>query len=116
MKFLKSVLELPSFSEIMIVEDNNEILTEKSKPVLRSCNFKTLQDYEIAFEILVNQGYPWVNLSCAGVYDEKLILTISKPGDSTEKGGRLTSVNLSGPIKLISDDPGWNLEKGYEVI
>ena len=115
-QFLKPILKFPVFSEILIVEDCNENLPGSPKTILRKMNFKKLNDFEIQFMDLLNQGFPWLNLSCLGVYKKNLILTISKPNYFPNPKSKRTSVNLSGPINLIVNDPDWNLERGYLIV
>ena len=103
-QFLKPILKFPVFSEILIVEDCNENLPGSPKTILRKMNFKKLNDFEIQFMDLLNQGFPWLNL------------TISKPNYFPNPKSKRTSVNLSGPINLIVNDPDWNLERGYLIV
>lgn len=59
-------------------------------------------------------GYSWINLQCAGLYENALFFIVECPGVSV--GSEHTSVNFSGPFSSIGA-PGveWDLGKKIEI-
>lgn len=82
-------LNPPSFTDVMVID--------RMKGVSVSENY---------FAELLSRGYRWVNMSCSGIYEDKLIVGIEYPEKTYP--GITTSVNLSGPSKLVMNQ-GWKL-------
>jgi hypothetical protein len=54
----------------------------------------------------MSSGLPWLNVSCIGVVNDKLIVTIELAHASSDVSNR-TSVNYSGPPKVVLEH-GWD--------
>jgi hypothetical protein len=111
--WLSEKRKIPMYETIMIVEDNYEESQETEFTILRRANFILGEDYEARFHRLLQRGYHWINLHCAGRLDKDLIFTIELPTYTSE--GIKTSVNYSGPSNPIFEDPEWDIEKGFEI-
>jgi hypothetical protein len=60
-------------------------------------------EYEARFEELLQAGYPWLNMSCYGVHEGLLVVAIEVPSPRPLAPGHATSVNLSGPARIVLD-------------
>jgi hypothetical protein len=56
--------------------------------------------YEARFQELLARGVPWLNVSCYGVLDGRLVVAIEVPGSSPQRSSR-TSINYSGPSAVV---------------
>ena len=65
------------------------------------------EDYRERFTTLATNGWPWINLNVIGVSSGRLVLSVEVPGYPAE-GAPFTSVNMSGPSKVVE-------ENGFEV-
>jgi hypothetical protein len=52
--------------------------------------------YAPRFEALLALGPPWLNVSCYGVYDGRLVVAIELPAPPLDRGCT-TAINVSGP-------------------
>ncbi len=72
-------------------------------------NLHELSEYEAQFEAIMNSGFPWINVSCYGIYEDHLIVAIEIPKMEVSKGSsRRSSVNYSGPSKAVVEQ-GWDI-------
>ena len=62
---------------------------------------------------LLERGYAWLNLAVVGVLADDLIVQVETPSFGNSGAGR-TSVNLSGPTRLVRR-LGWKLDDVLEV-
>jgi hypothetical protein len=60
------------------------------------------------FDQLLRTGYPWLNLSCVGIHDGRLIVAIEVP-NTVAKPVPITSVNFSGPSEAVIRN-GWRVD------
>lgn len=63
-------------------------------------------EYEARFESLMLAGLSWLNLSCIGVAEGRLIVTVETPRSASGVSAR-TSVNYSGPSRAALEY-GWD--------
>jgi hypothetical protein len=61
------------------------------------------------FDQLLSLGYPWINLSAAGVLRGALLVTVETP-TYTQADIDFTSVNASGPPALVQQRAGWRID------
>jgi hypothetical protein len=106
--------QLPS-RDVRILEVNTrEVNPKDGKYHVRKDQLRLPSQYERRFDELLQMGYPWLNLSCFGVYDNFLIVAVEVPSSpdvtsfssSVQRGPlrlRLTSVNISGPQFRVRD-------------
>ena len=64
---------------------------------------KKLEEYEARVEELLQAGSPWLNMSCYGVHEGLLVVAIEVPSPRPLIPGHATSVNLSGPARIVVD-------------
>jgi hypothetical protein len=111
--------QLPS-KDVRIVEVNTrEVNPKDGKYHVRKGQLRPPWEYEGRFDELLQMGYPWLNLSCVGVYNSFLIIAIEVPGlpnvapskSSPKRSGPegLTSVNVSGPQFRVRD-AAWEVD------
>lgn len=77
---------------------------------------RTLRDpheFEARFESLMSAGFPWLNLSCIGMAEGRLIVTVETPRSSSGLSAR-TSVNYSGPSRAVLEQ-GWDASRVLTV-
>lgn len=61
------------------------------------------------FAQLLSLGYPWINLSAAGLLRGALLVTIEVP-DHTRSDISAPSINVSGPLAFVRQRAGWQLD------
>ena len=111
----------PPSRDVRIVEVNTDGFNRSSngKEQVRKGELRTPTEYEIRFDELLQMGYGWLNLSCYGVYEGFLIVAVEVPSATvphmtpsdwspqgkprTLNSGCATSVNLSGPARIVLD-------------
>ena len=107
LEFLKKQGSAPSMRQLLVVEVRTDTPTDERGRLLIGRNeLRDPSDYEARFEALMKSGLSWLNLSCVGIADGKLIVTIELPRASSETSTR-TSVNYSGPSRVVLDH-GWD--------
>jgi hypothetical protein len=74
-------------------------------PRVREESLRTPEQYEARFQQLIEAGFAWLNMSCCGVFRGHALVTIEYPRNVARAKGR-TSVNFSGPPRLVAD-AGW---------
>jgi hypothetical protein len=72
-------------------------------PHVRREALRRPSEYEARFEELLEAGYPWLNMSCYGVHEGLLVVAIEVPSPRRLTPGHATSVNLSGPARIVLD-------------
>ncbi|MBU1219478.1 hypothetical protein KKF34_01680 [Myxococcota bacterium] len=114
-KLLEYLLELqiyPPTQNVSIVEISGEF----DKNGRLSVGRDMLLDpdvYEARFEEIMRIGYAWINISCYGLYEDKLVVGIELP-ESMPQNPVKTSINYSGPPNIVLEHK-WNVEKILEV-
>jgi hypothetical protein len=81
-------------------------LDEAGRFRIRRQEFCEPADYETRFDTLIRSGLPWINLSCYGISDGKLIVAIEFP-QGVSNSSTKTSINYSGPATAVVEH-GWN--------
>jgi hypothetical protein len=76
---------------------------------VRRADFRSTTEYERRFEELLQAGYPWLNMSCYGIHNGWLIVAVEVPSPRPLNPGCATSVNLSGPSRMVLDC-GWRVD------
>jgi hypothetical protein len=94
-------LQLPS-KDVRVVEVC-EVNKDDGTFHVRQADFHKPTDYEMRFEELLQAGYPWLNMSCYGVHGGWLIVAVELPSPRPLNPGTPTSVNLSGPSRIVLD-------------
>lgn len=121
LEFLKKQGTPPPTLEMSVVEVSAGTETdERGRLRIERSELRDPSDYETRFEALIKSGLPWLNVSCIGVSDSKLIVTVELPRVSSDVSAR-TSVNYSGPSKAVLEH-GWDaaqvlaLQEGDEAV
>ncbi len=79
---------------------------EGGPPRIREKSLRTPTEYEARFTALLGSGFAWLNMSYCGVLRGHALVLIECPRD-VARGKGATSVNFSGPPKLVAD-AGWD--------
>jgi hypothetical protein len=91
----------PMPASILIAELKPEEF-EGGRPRLREVNLRTPQEYAARFNELLCMGFAWLNVNYCGVLrGHGLVLIDYRRSPAQRKGP--TSVNYSGPPKLVAD-------------
>jgi hypothetical protein len=107
LEFLKKHGSDPPTRELLVVEVRPDAPTDERGRLLVGRNeLRDPSDYEGRFESLMKSGLPWLNVSCVGIANGKLIVAIELPRTSPGVSTR-TSVNYSGPSRVVLDN-GWD--------
>jgi hypothetical protein len=85
---------------------NSEIDKEGRLRIARG-TLLSLDAAERTFSTLMQQGYPWLNLSCVGLLDRALIVLIEHPHLDPQHRSPRTSVNVSGASEIVVSH-GWD--------
>lgn len=102
LQFLEANHLHPPSEDIRIVEVGHVNQSDGTFHV-RLEDFHSPLDYAIRFDELLQAGYPWLNMSCYGIHDKRLIVAIEVPSARPLRPGCATSVNLSGPSRIVLD-------------
>jgi len=91
---------MPMWNDIYITENIKYDGTEKVENLGELIHFK---NYNGRFKELATSGWPWINLNAVGLYKNNLILSVEVPNREPE-GANITSVNISGPSKSVTNN------------
>ncbi len=80
---------------------------------MKRADYRAPTDYEARFQELLVSGIPWINVSCYGMDDRKLVVAVEIPGNSCRQANR-TSINYSGPPRAVSDH-GWDAKEALAI-
>jgi hypothetical protein len=126
-----NVLHPPS-QDVRIIEVNTDGFTGiDGKEQIRKDGLRRPSEYEDKFNELLKTGYRWLNLSCYGVYEGFLIVAAEVPSPTvahmTPSGwspegrprtlhpGCATSVNLSGPVRIVVEHE-WSVDSILTIV
>jgi hypothetical protein len=81
---------------------------ERGYPVFHAAELIKAQNYDERFSFLLNEGYPWINVSYYGNIRGLGLIAIELPGPQRKdpKFVGKTSVNVSGPSKRVLERGG----------
>ena len=99
--------DTPAWNSIVITEHLN--LNNRTTVRLPASAIWTPSEYEERFARHARAGYSWINIETLGILNSALVTTIVVPRDAI--GIPQTQVMLSGPMRFVSETPGWNLER-----
>jgi hypothetical protein len=74
---------------------------------------RVVSEYRARFDELLNAGYPWLNVSCYGVFEGHLVVVVEAPLEAPNAPSKNTSVNYSGPAQVVLDH-GWDATYALE--
>ena len=111
--WLKGIGLQPPSNGVLIVEVSHVNQSDGTVHIRRT-EFRDPSDYAKRFDELL-QGYPWLNMSCYGIHDGRLIVAIEVPSLRPLHPECATSVNLSGPSRIVLDS-GWRTDSVLTII
>jgi hypothetical protein len=132
LRWLESTELQPPSREVRIIEVNADGFNRSDgKDHVRKDELRTPLEYENRFDELLQTGYRWLNLSCYGVYEGLLIVAVEVPSATvaqmTPSGwspegkprtlhpGCATSVNLSGPARIVLEHE-WRVDSILTIV
>jgi hypothetical protein len=133
LSWLESIGLYPPSKDVRIIEVNTDGSNrgDDGREQVRKDGLRRTSDYEGKFDELLQTGYSWLNLSCYGVYEGFLIVAVEVPsatvphmapsGWSPEgrpralRSGCPTSVNISGPARIVLDHE-WSVDSILTIV
>lgn len=113
-QFLSRHGQVPPTHDVCIVEVGSRgEIDARGRLRVKRIDYREPATYERRFAELLEAGLPWINLSCYGADGEKLLVVVEFPEESRQKATR-TSLNYSGPSKLVCDH-GWNANEALAI-
>lgn len=76
-------------------------------PAVHRSQLRTPEEYSSRFAALMDSNFIWLNMQYCGTFEGHGLVLIEYPRQSALRPGRMTSVNFSGPPKLVAD-AGWD--------
>jgi hypothetical protein len=104
----------PPTRDIRLIEIGLDTPNDKGgRPRVKRSALLQPSEYEHRFSELMGSGLPWINVSCYGVDDDKLIVGIeaAKP---TAKATLRTSVNYAGPSAAVLAH-AWSVDESLAI-
>lgn len=113
--FLEKAGQTPPVQEVRLLEIGPGVgFDERGRLRVRRDDYRDLEGYKDRFEELLAAGLPWINVSCYGVDDYKLIVAVEVPGSGGSGLARRTSVNYSGPTRAAIEH-GWDASMALAI-
>lgn len=100
----------PTPPDLLIAEEQAGKFAGFTRFALPRAALKTPAEYASRFDELMNLNYAWLNLNYCGVLEGHGLVLVTFPQQASgRKGGEgvPTSLNFSGPMKLVRD-AGWD--------
>ena len=92
------------------------VMDDKHRVIISREVITTPEEYATRFEELTRSGLAWVNMSCYGVYDGRVLVVIELPEKALEANSPVvTSVNYSGPVHGVSQN-GWDVSRVLAIV
>lgn len=91
--------------QLAVVELSPQELLPSGQYAVKRGALQTVEEYGERFEKLQRAGFPWLNMTCVGVADERLVVGVELP--STPTGAPKPSINYSGPENRVLN-AGWS--------
>jgi len=68
-------------------------------------------EYSARLEQLMRLGPSWVNLSAIGLMKGRLVVSVEWQNPAVGVSVTDVAINLSGPSRVVTQTPGWNLDR-----
>ena len=105
--FLEAAGLPPPSREVRIIEVGNDArLDAQGRIRVTRASLCPPVAFEARFDELMEQSFPWLNLSCYGLVEDFLIVAVETPRQPVGQADH-TSVNYSGPGRQTLDR-GWD--------
>jgi hypothetical protein len=109
-EFLASRDLIPPTRDVRFVDVQPDTrLDEQGRLQISLDALKGLEEYAGRFDELEKYGLPWINMSCYGVHQDRLIIGIEVPRQTRGEGeSRPLALNYSGPHNSVLQD-NWDI-------
>ena len=100
----------PTPGSLLIAEVAEADVSVVGRLRLRRSQLKTPAEYSARFDELMASDFAWLNMNYCGILEEHGLVMIEYPRQRSVRSGTAavpTSVNFSGPTKLVAD-AGWD--------
>ncbi|NUP11207.1 MAG: hypothetical protein HOW73_34610 [Polyangiaceae bacterium] len=84
-------------------------VSTSSRLTLAADDIASPEAFAERFIQLLSRGYAWINLHVAGLRQDTLLISVELPM-FTRAGVTNPSINICGPIALVREQPGWQLD------
>jgi hypothetical protein len=108
LEFTKSHVGPPPNADVLVVEVRAGVPVDaRGRLCLVRDDFFEPDDYESRFGELLGSGVAWINLSCLGLLNGRLVVSVEYQRSPSGPVVRAPSINYSGPPKLVLQH-GWD--------
>jgi hypothetical protein len=97
----------PRWDSVAITGPLEFLPTEKTRIML--ADLVAADAFAPRFAQLLSLGYPWINLNAAGMLRGALLVTVEIAAH-TQSDVDFTSVNPSGPSRMVQERAGWRID------
>lgn len=114
--FVGKTDEIPEYENIVVVEDDGNVLDQHSdaRIPLKRGNLYLMKEYQALYEEKKKLGVSWINLQCAGLYENNLVIVVEY--SKSVVGLNNTSVNFSGPFRNVETGRAeWDFVKKFRL-
>jgi hypothetical protein len=91
--------------QVALVELSAQGLLPTGQYAVKPGALQTVEEYAERFAALQRAGFAWLNVTCLGVANQRLIVGVELP--STRTGAARPSINYSGPENRVLK-AGWS--------
>lgn len=117
LKWLSGKYKIPRYKDLRIAVYTDDVICDSSdmKIALYKKEFYPIEEYRSEYDIKRCKGYSWINMQCAGLYKNDLVIVIEYP--SNVMGVAETSINFSGPFQSKDGNSlEWDIETMFKLI
>lgn len=115
--WLSETLSIPEYQGIKVAIDLGEGVEDSgdSRVQIKKENILSIGDYADEYSRLKKSGFSWINLHCAGILGDDLIVVIEYP--NAKSNVSQVSVNMSGPTNdITTNTPNWDFDASYKLV
>lgn len=109
--WVKSLDGCPEFEGVRLLDGRGV-----NGGVAARMSLRTPDAFASRFGDLYARHLPWLNLRAVGIYDERLLVLLESPADSTSNRDEQTQVTLAGPSDAVRGAPDWALGEDLRVV
>ncbi len=101
--------------KVIVIDAKLSEFDYKNRMIINKNDIYSLDRYCEEYSEKKSSGYAWINLQCAGLYNDDLMVVIEYPQNPSNV--RKTSINMSGPYnQTLNSSSGWEFEASYKVV
>ena len=98
----------PTPRSILVAELRQDHVDERGRPIVRTADLRSPEEYEARFVEILGYGLAWINVQYCGAIGERGLVAIEfRAAESARSPGRAASVNFSGPPTRVAE-AGWD--------